>query len=647
MKLLTPLGLLGLIGIIVLIIIYILKPNYLQKRISSTFIWKLSLKYKKKRIPISKLRNLLLIICQMLIVTACAFALAGPIIDNNNVKDKVEKIIIIDASANMMTLDDTFTETRFERAIAQAKSLTNEVLESDGIVSVIVADSKAYSLVERSGADAKTQITAAMDDLELKNYGSADIDGAMDLAEKVLYENPKSEVILYTANQYIDKGNINVVDVSKDGEWNAAILNAYSSIEENLCVFTVEVACYNLPDRVKVILDVYGVNGSPKVSYTDLYQYVNLEDGEVKKVRFNSAFFYDFMDDNEVSPWVYSFQRADIRIETTDSDSFPYDNDFSLYGGETERIDVQYASTLSNPFFDAVFGALTLGMDTRWDIYVDTVKETKPQFNEFDFYLFEHEVELEFTPSDGVVFLVNPLLVPADLDGELQLGTARTLGEEVTLTKGEDHPITQYVYSEYISVRSYTPIVWYDEDKYTPLLYCQGEPVFLLKNEPDAKVMIFTGNLHMSDLAVKYAFPVMMANMFNYFFPSTLNQFVYDVGQTVTLNARSESIEVSDPLSQVKTYEVFPTEYVLPTTVKGSYSVEQVLMSGDIVTESFYAKIPKVESDINRTIDELKNPVYNDEQNKEEALTHLLIYFLAALVALMFIEWCLQSIENG
>ena len=41
---LVPLGFIGLVGIIVLIIIYILKPNYQQKLLSSTFVWKMSLK---------------------------------------------------------------------------------------------------------------------------------------------------------------------------------------------------------------------------------------------------------------------------------------------------------------------------------------------------------------------------------------------------------------------------------------------------------------------------------------------------------------------------------------------------------------------------------------------------------------------------
>ena len=61
MSILLPLGLLGLIGIAVLILIYILKPNYQQKLVSSTYIWELSLKYRKKKIPVSRLRNLIIL----------------------------------------------------------------------------------------------------------------------------------------------------------------------------------------------------------------------------------------------------------------------------------------------------------------------------------------------------------------------------------------------------------------------------------------------------------------------------------------------------------------------------------------------------------------------------------------------------------
>ena len=48
MSLLTPIGLLGFIGLVILFIIYIIKPNYQNKIISSTYVWTLSLKYRKK-----------------------------------------------------------------------------------------------------------------------------------------------------------------------------------------------------------------------------------------------------------------------------------------------------------------------------------------------------------------------------------------------------------------------------------------------------------------------------------------------------------------------------------------------------------------------------------------------------------------------
>ena len=46
---LTPLGFLGLIGLIVWLIIYIIKPNYQQKIISSSYVWIKSLKYRKEK----------------------------------------------------------------------------------------------------------------------------------------------------------------------------------------------------------------------------------------------------------------------------------------------------------------------------------------------------------------------------------------------------------------------------------------------------------------------------------------------------------------------------------------------------------------------------------------------------------------------
>ena len=137
MTLLTPLGLLGLIGIIILIIIYIIKPNYQQKFVSTTFVWKLSLKYRKRKLPFSKLRNIILIICQVLLLTACAAILTSP---NQILKSRItepEVIVILDSSASMRAYNEEGL-TRYERATEDISELVAATFNEDGFVSVIV-----------------------------------------------------------------------------------------------------------------------------------------------------------------------------------------------------------------------------------------------------------------------------------------------------------------------------------------------------------------------------------------------------------------------------------------------------------------------------------------------------------------------------
>ena len=80
MKLLIPLGLIALISIPIIIIIYLIKPRFVEKKISSTYIWKLSLKYKKKKNPLNWLTKSLLLIVQILSALLLTFLIAYPII---------------------------------------------------------------------------------------------------------------------------------------------------------------------------------------------------------------------------------------------------------------------------------------------------------------------------------------------------------------------------------------------------------------------------------------------------------------------------------------------------------------------------------------------------------------------------------------
>ena len=107
-----PLGLLGLLAIILIIIIYLIKARYVERPVSSTFIWQRSLKYIKRKIPMSVIMSLLLII-QILTVITASLAISRPLIKPLKTN---ETILILDASASMQT-EDQDGKTRFDLGI--------------------------------------------------------------------------------------------------------------------------------------------------------------------------------------------------------------------------------------------------------------------------------------------------------------------------------------------------------------------------------------------------------------------------------------------------------------------------------------------------------------------------------------------------
>ena len=82
------LGLLGLVAVPIVILIYLIKSKYVPKTVSSTFIWKRSLKYMKRRIPINFIMSLLLIV-QLLSVVAATAALMDIRIEEEQGQDKI------------------------------------------------------------------------------------------------------------------------------------------------------------------------------------------------------------------------------------------------------------------------------------------------------------------------------------------------------------------------------------------------------------------------------------------------------------------------------------------------------------------------------------------------------------------------------
>lgn len=633
MSLLTPIGLLGLLSLGVLLLIYLLKPNYQNKYISSTFVWKLSLRYKKKRIPISKLRSILLLICQILILTICAFCLTRPFIPDETVVEKNEKVLIIDASASMHAVYDG--ETRFERAVREAKEYTRQTLNNGGVVTVILADNDPYVVFQQFRSDKITEAYEKLDELVLPDsdycsYGLADLDKAVELADAVVKENSMTEVVLYTAKSYLNKGSVKIHDVSEEGEWNAAILDAKAEIVDNFFVFEVDVASYGNDVDLDVICAVNDINGN-KNDNIEIPMTVRCMQDKTVTVTFNTR---------NSGHDVYSFSGAHIYLSNV-MDNLDVDNDFWIYGGSKPIIKIQYASSASNNFFNGALLALKTTLRNKWDIQITEVREDRDVMatSGYDIYVFEHRMP-ENVPSDGVVILSDLDKVPNGV--MFDIASSTYVPSNTPLMPGDTHDITRGVNAENILVSSYREVLPIGDANYTTLMYCAGKPIVLAKNEPGERVVVMSFSLNLSSVAVLLEFPLLIKNVFNYYFPATIEQYSFAVNDRATVNARGNELVVTRPhIEKTEVYKEFPITLDLETY--GTYSLKQTTYAGLEQEENFFVHIDASESDF-VTVREKLPDIFVEETRKSEDFD-LLLYFAIALVALLFAEWLLQIRE--
>lgn len=688
LQLLVPLGLLGLLGILALIIIYIIKPNYLMKHVSSTFIWQLSLKYRKKKVPVSKIRNILIFLCQIVILTALAAILTMPVLEHKNQTDRKNVIAIIDSSASMYA--QTEDETRFVRAVTEAKLLAQEVFAEGGYISVIIADDNPHFLrrdvTAANSAGLVNDLNALLEDDSACFYGTSDIEKAMILCEESLFENPSTQIYLYTDTTYEYRPEgIEVRNVSEGEEWNAGILNAHTEIINIFQELTVEVACYGRAAELILEVEVSGANAydsSTSGQRINLSVPVSCEANTVKEVIFKDMGDDFIWEDKENIIYFplekdkrfQSFQSINISIQGV-SDSFSADDSFNIYGGQKEVLKVQYASSRKlpsssfdlenpgpNPFVLGALGMVKKAFANRWDIQISEVAQGEtPALEGFDLYIFEHDMPAKI-PTDGAVLLMDPSLgwkeagvyvasikIHPTPDTSFYLSEGAEQSNHCVLNDPNGYKIV----TDKISVSKYS--VLNCDPTYDVLMTCNTDPVLVVQKQESFQVAVMGFSLHYSNLPRLNEMPALFYNLFDYFFPATAGSYQgklfqeknsFEVGEEITLNARSPELTVRSPAltgsDQEESFKTFPATLSLPRP--GTYTLKQTTYFGKPSTAELFVKTPALESNVHRVEEALPAPLRPEE--KDSIFDDLLIYFAAVLVAFVFIERMLQAQEG-
>lgn len=646
MRLLTPLGLIGLLGLVIWLVIYLLKPNYQNKYISSTYIWKLSLKYKKKNIPISKLRHILLLICQVLMICAAVFILANPVIVRPSENTGPDKIIVLDASASMRSEFEGVT--RYSRAIEEIRNFAGDAIEQGGTITLISADTESKLLL--SGCTDKGELDVVLDGLGC-SYGIADVDGAMDIAFDALQDNQSAEICFFTDTTYGNSGKVNVYNMSKvdNGEWNAAILDVRTAYSDGFYTFEVDVACYG-KDRYVVLKGEVGKANGVEASMTLPQTEIDCrDDGTFTVIYTYSTIKHDdntqlvILNENQK---VFSYDY--VRFYVEEPDSVATDNEFYVYGGTMPKVRIQYYSTKPNIFFRNIIIAIR----DEWakqhllDIELKVIPEGgEPELSGYDVYIFEHKVP-DRLPSDGVVFLLDPDKASNAgfaIKRRITLPNTSDADGEPLSVKDASHPIMKYIEPSAIKVTEYVQV---DESSlfgYDVLLNYQGNPVFFVKNTVDTKIAVMAFSINKSNMGISMFFPIMMNNALAYFFPQTFSKYAYAVNDEVTLNARGSSLEVTSAGGERQTYSEFPAS--ITASAPGTYTVVQSLLGDKTLIENFYVRIDSSESNISGVKAVLDNPEYTPVVS--EWYDDLLLYLAAAMFVLSVAEWLLHIKEGS
>ena len=531
-----PLGLLGLLAIPIVILIYLLRSRYKSKEVSSTFIWKRSLKYVKRRIPLNFIMSLLLIL-QILTVIAASVAIARPTIEP---LESEEKIVILDASASMLAKDgDT---TRFDNAKAMIEKASEQIGENSRM-SLILAGEEAVRVITRT--DNRGEFVTALKPLECTMQG-ANMTKALAVAGEVLSKNTAAKIVVYTDKEYIDNDGIEVVDCKRAGEWNAGVISLEEGISGDSYEFIANIGNYGLDSTYSVKLLI---NGNVVGQRT-----VTIEAGKILQIRFTSSTTDDKGYDEirvGIDP-VISYSSATVELSA--KDSYDLDDSMTIYPKEKINPKILYVSKyveVSNGKKNANKSLLYFALRAN-DFKIDSADMYKnideiPELKGYDLYIFEGVSPYEL-PEDGAVWLIDTPTVFTDKTG-VEIGAAveenavdgyriqKTLSadivSEIVKNVDIDIPLNYGGEKRYAAVTTYRPITSLGSS-FRPIYESNEQDVLIAGHYNSARMIISSFDFAKSSLIIFIAdFPMLVRNMVAYSVPDLLTERTAPLGSEI------------------------------------------------------------------------------------------------------------------
>lgn len=605
-----PLGLIGLIGIPLVIIIYLLKNKYQEKVISSTYIWELSEKFLKKKNPINRINGLLSLILQICAILFISIGIAHPIL---TIKDNAKNYLFVIDSSGSMNIESNDV-TRFDRA----KNKINEITTSSkngSLYSLIYASDNSTLILDKT--DNKDNVINALNTLSPTNK-SFSLDNALNLLQNLYLNDSTYTIYVLTDKDYVDAKNLNIINVSAPNEYNTLINNVDVTYDtNNYLQVNGKVISYGQDKDVNLNLYVDDVDVS--------FQVVKTYDSSEVNFTFNTT--------------LEDYKKVEVKV--TDKDSLSLDSNYILYSNENSS-DYSTLIVSDNPTFLRSI-LKTLG---NHKIKVVSTSEYTLQTS-YSLYIFDN-YSPETLPSDGAVWLfgcsnniananfVRQKMVSLSNGGKLNLtnlnnSTYKSLSKNVD---GKDIYVSKY--QKYSLYGSFTTIFEYD-----------GDPmIFVGSNNFNNKEVVFSFDLHDSNLPLLLDFVALFRNLVSYSIPTMIEENVLALGNTLTINVLplTENIRVNYPSGYSKFLEIKGSQLELLVDEVGTYNIEATI-NGNIKSFNIFVTFPFEESKINDLGGTIEIVGEKGKGNFDENFDGLIIAIIIVF-AFLAIDWGVYIYEQ-
>ncbi len=623
MSLAYPLGFLALIAIPVLILIYIIKNRYTEQTVSSTYLWNLSERFIKRRIPINRITGIINLILQILAVIAIAIILSRPFLIMKGGAQTYCFILDGSGSMNALCTDD---KSRFEKGKDEILKIIDDSVKGSQYT-LIYAGTSTETIFENyadkdNAMEVVRDLTAA--------YSATPLTAALSAAQKYFTSNPSAKTYLITDKNFETTNNINLVNVSDGGE-NYAVSGVEATLSDGKLNVSGNVSSYESDAELTLELYFAGEGGE------------FVKDGDITVTAAKLA----------QTAFSFKSERSDytaLKVRVAQQDALPLDNEQTLFNAKFENIS-KIMLVSDTPFFmHAALSALGIP-DDRLDI---VESEKYAEQSGYGLYIYENFVPEEL-PREGATWFINP---PESVKGtnfstgdwyfpvdraefsQSSATTTRNLLKGIIRNESEDFKPRQYMKCGLSS-----------GGKFNTLLSCDGSPIiFAGTNIYGNRETVFAFDVKDFALFTLGAnFSVMSSNILTYSFPPVVDNTSYICGDVIQINRipNSTSISIVTPSGK----NVYPdvsssaAEYELEEV--GVYKITLAMKDNSEMSVNVYSSLPEAERVLTVTEKEFIIQGTPAASNLDGIIDDLLILFivLAVLAVADYGVYCYEQYQ--